>query len=394
MLALLVALTLFSVTETVVEEAGLTLRRDPVFVHADAERTLSPEEEAKLRERVRSAGRPVFVAVLPAAAEEEAGGLDRLPAALGEATGLGGTYAVVTGNGFRAGSNALPRGVAGELATGAFQSRQEAGTYAVLEEFVTRVGNFDDAGSSAPGNEPAGRREGGGGGGLLLPLVILGGATAGGVYLFTKRRRGQVALQSVLSGDREDLRAELAVVADDVVRLESEVALHPDARDDYEAAVGRFRWAQVAVEGIDSPDDVPRVRRALAEAGYAMARVRAILRGEEPPPPPAQLQAPGPQGEPAVELDDRRRPVYAGYGGDDGGWGGGGFFGGNGLFTGLLLGQMLGGGFGWGGPGRSGGEAGQRPGGWGDGGAGDDVGGGDWGGGDFGGGDVGGGDWN
>lgn len=392
MLALLVALALFSVTETVVEEAGLALRRDPVFVHPEAQRSLSAEEAGQLRERIRSGGRPVFVAVLPAAAEEEAGGIDRLPAALGEATGLRGTYAVVTGNGFRAGSNALPRGAAGELATGAFQARQNAGTFAVLEEFVTRVGDFEAGGSSARGREPAG--EGGGGGGLLLPLVILGGATAGGVYLFSKRRRRQVALQTVLSGDRQDLRAELAVVADDVVRLESEVALHPDARDDYEAAVGRFRWAQVAVEGIDSPDDVPRVRRALAEAGYAMARVRAVLRGEEPPPPPAELQAPGPQGEPAVELDERRRPVYAGYGSDGGGWAGGGFFGGNGLFTGLLLGQMLGGGFGSGGSDWPGGEVGRRPGGWGDGGAGGGVGGGDWGGGDFGGGDVGGGDWN
>ena len=123
--ALLFALTLFSgLTGAVVDEAGAALRRDPVFVHpeASARYTLSGDEAERLRERIRSSGKPLFVAVLPDAAEDEAGGINGLPAALGDATGLQGTYAVVTGTGFRAASNALPRGVAGELATAAFQA--------------------------------------------------------------------------------------------------------------------------------------------------------------------------------------------------------------------------------------------------------------------------------
>ena len=365
------------------DQAAAELRRDPVYVSPDADpaRSLSEGDASDLRRRIGSAERPVFLAVLPDTAADEAGGLDRLPAALGEATGLRGTYAVVTGKGFRAASNDLPTGAAASLATSAFQAERDNGTAAVLEAFVARVDTF--AGESGGGSEaPATETEtpSSGSGASLLPLLLVGGAVAGGLWAMSRRRKEVAVTRAAMEGDREDLRAELAVLADDVMRLEDDVAIHPDARDDYEAGVARYRWAQVAIDAVDSPDDIPRVRRALAEGAYAMARARAIVRGDDPPPPPAELTRPGPYGEPAVELDDERRPVYAGFGG---GWGGGGFFGGNGLFAGILLGQMLGGGFGWGG-------------GWGHGAGGDgggDFGGGDRGGGDFGGGDVGGGDW-
>lgn len=371
-----------------VDQAAGELRRDPVYVSPDADpaRSLSEGDASELRRRIGSAERPVFVAVLPDAAADEAGGLDRLPTALGESTGLRGTYAVVTGRGFRAASNDLPPGVAGSLATSAFQAERDNGTAAVLAAFVARVDAFagDAGGSEAPATESP---PSGDGGTSVLPLLLVGGAVGGGLWAMSRRRREVATTRAALEGDREDLRAELAVLADDVMRLEDDVAISPDARDDYEAGVARYRWAQVAIDAVDSPDDIPRVRRALAEGAYAMARARAIVRGDAPPPPSAELTRPGPYGEPAVELDDERRPVYAGFGG---GWGGGGFFGGNGLFAGILLGQMLGGGFGWGGGfGHGGGSDGGGDGGS----AGGDLGGGDWGGGDFGGGDVGGGDW-
>ena len=371
------------------DQAAGELRRDPVYVSPDADpaRSLSEGDASDLRRRIGSAERPVFVAVLPDTAADEAGGLDRLPAALGEATGLRGTYAVVTGKGFRAASNDLPAGVAGSLATSAFQAERDNGTAAVLGAFVARVDTFAAEGGSGSGAPATETPSSGSGGSSVLPLLLVGGAVGGGLWAMSRRRKEVAVTRAAMDGDREDLRAELAVLADDVLRLEDDVAISPAARDDYEAGVARYRWAQVAIDAVDSPDDIPRVRRALAEGAYAMARARAIVRGDAPPPPPAELTRPGPYGEPAVELDDERRPVYAGFGG---GWGGGGFFGGNGLFAGILLGQMLGGGFGWGGGwGHGGGSDGG-----GDGGSiGGGLGGGDWGGGDFGGGDVGGGDW-
>lgn len=386
--------------EPVVEDAAAGLRRDPVYVHPDASSLLDAGDVDELRSEVREGDRPIYIAVLPLSAQDEAGGIDELPSVLGQAVGLRGTYAIVTSQGFRAASNDLGTGVAGRLATDAFNDARDGGAAGVLTAFVERVNAADGEGAgSSGGGGSSESSDGDGGGGGLLPLVLVGGAIGGGVYLMRKGNKRKQVEQAAVVGDQQDLRAELAVLADDVMRLEDDVALKPDARDDYEAGVARFRWAEAAIDAIDSPDDVPRVRRGMAEAQYAMARARAIIRGHEPPLPPAELQQQAPYGEPAIELDERRQPQYAGYQRYGGGWGGGGFFGGNGLFTGLLLGQMLGGGMGWGG-GFGWGSGGQeRP---------SDVGGGggmfggggggDWGGGgggDFGGGggDVGGGDW-
>ncbi len=186
------------------------------------------------------------------------------------------------------------------------------------------------------------------------------------------------------------LRAELSVLADDVVRLEPEIELHPEARTDFDAAVSRYRAAQAAMDYADQPVDLVRVERVVAEARYSMDRARAIIEGREPPPPPEELQRPGRHGEPAVTLDDARQPAYVGYpGGFQGGWFGGT---GSGLFSGLLLGSLLFGGFGgYGGTTiiNEGGDGGDGGGDFGGG----DFGGGDFGGGDFGGGDFGGGDF-
>ncbi|HUP85939.1 MAG TPA: hypothetical protein VM143_09755 [Acidimicrobiales bacterium] len=401
MRTLLAALTLFSGAFSagpIVEDASAALRKDPVFVHPDAASLVDPGDVDELRASIRRGDRPIFIAVLPQAAQDEAGGIDQLPSALGQATGLRGTYAVVTSQGFRAGSNDLGAGVAGRLATDAFNDARSGGAAGVLKAFVERVEGVESSGTGVgSGSDSTSGRDSGGGSGLL-PLVLVGGAVVGGVYLLRKGNKRRQVEQAAMVGDQEDLRSELAVLADDVMRLEDDVALEAEARDDYEAGVARFKWAQAAIDAIDSPDDVPRVRRGMAEAQYAMARARAIIRGHEPPPPPPDLQQQGPYGEPAIELDDRRQPQYAGYQQYGGGWGGGGFFGGNGLFTGLLLGQMLGGG-GWGGGFGWGGGGHERPadmgGGWDGGGGGFGGGGGDWGGGggDFGGGDVGGGDW-
>ena len=389
---LLAALALFGASTTtgpILDEAAAELRRDPVYVHPAAERSIDDGEADELRDKIRDGDEAIYVAVLPEAAEAEVGGeIGRLPRALRDAVAFQGTYIVVTGSGVRAGSDFVP---ADRIATNAFNDERENGVAAVLLAIVDQTQSHRSGGRSGSGSgSGSGPSEERGGGGLL-PWLLVGGAVGGGVYLMRRSNTRRQQEQTVLVGDQEDLRAELAVLADDVMRLEPEVELQPAARDEYEAGVARFRWAQAAIDAIDSPDDVPRVRRGMAEAQYAMARARAILRGHEPPAPPPDLQQPGPYGEPAVELDERRQPVYAGYGGYGGGWGGGGFFGGTGLFTGLLLGQMLGGGMGWGGGFGWGSGGGDR----GDGGGGGGFGGGDWGGGGGGGdwGGGGGGDW-
>jgi hypothetical protein len=185
---------------------------------------------------------------------------------------------------------------------------------------------------------------------LLLPLALL--ALFAGMG---RRRRGRRSRSWVDTGSRYEqdeevanahvLRAELSVLADDVVRLEPLVALEEAARDDYEAATHRYRVAQAALEQVEERVDLVRVQRVVDEANWSMARARAILDGRPPPAPPPPLQRPGPHGEPAVRVDERQRPVYVDSSAPfRSGWSSAG----GGLFGGLLLGSMLGGfGGGW-----------------------------------------------
>jgi hypothetical protein len=380
---------------TALDAAANALRNNPVYVDSAAEQAGEVDVEG-LRGRIRQGGSPVFVAVLPASAVAEAGGdVNRLPAVLAQRVGLRGTYAVVAGRSFRAGSNVLSQGQAGSLATASFQARSSDGVGAVLETFVDRV-NSAAAGSNASGSGgnsasdggPSDSGGGGGGSGGLLLLLAIGG---GGFFLWSRsRNRGRRQEErKEMEADRQLLQAELSVLGNDVMELEPHVTLHPDARPDYDAGVTRYQSAQAALEYADDQVDLVRVERVIDEGRYAMARARARIGGREPPPPPETLTRPGRHDEPALDVDERGEPVYVGYGGMPWYGGGGWFGGGSGLLTGLMLGQMLGGGFGgwgggWGGHGHGDGGGGE---------GGDGGGGGDWGGGDFGGGDFGGGDF-
>jgi hypothetical protein len=376
-----------------VRRAGEALREDPVFVDRAAELAPSAAEAERLSRQIESVDTPIFVAVLPA----DAGEPDRVMRRLIQATGLSGTYALVAGNSFRTASSELTN--ADELGTQAFREASSDGPVAVLSHFVDDVAAAAEEEGSGAGGEQGGGDGGAGDGDGGGSLVLLGLVAAGGVGLWTwsrRRRRREAAEQRMRNeADAEMIRAELSVLADDVLRLEPEVDLHPEARDDYEAAVERHRVASAALDYADEPVDLVRVERVVEEGRYAMARARATIAGREPPPPPESLQRPGSHAEPPLDVDERGVPVYAGgqpfYGG--GGWYGAG----GGLFGGLLLGSMLGG-WGWGGPvivqdgGGDGGDGGGEGGG--DGGFGG-LGGGDWGG-DLGGGDwgdMGGGDW-
>src|ERR671916_1822629 len=313
--------------------AAEELRRDPVYVDPDAERALTGAETDELREQIRSSDVPVFVAVLPAGA----GDVDDVARRLPEETGLSGTYAAVVGDGFRATSTDVAR--ADELASAAFQAESSGGAADVLLRFVELVGAESSGTPISPDGGTGGSappRDDDGGSALVpLGLLVAGGA---GLWAWSRRRRRREAaeMRARVVADAELVRAELSVVADDILRLEPEVDLHPEARNDYEAAVERHRVASAALDYADEPVDLVRVDRVVTEARYAMSRAKAQLEGREPPPPPDDLRRPGRHREPPVDVDEQGVPVYAGgapfYGG---GWYGGG--------GGALRGPFLGG---------------------------------------------------
>ncbi len=361
------------------DEVAAALRSDPVYVDVDAERALTDDRSDELRSVIRNANTPIYIAVLPASAADVAGGDPaEVASQLVDAVDRRGTYGVVVGESFRAGSSELPDGEAGGLAAAALDAHGDD-TAAVLQDFVERV---RDATGSSDGS--AGSGDDGSGRSWVLPVVLAAGVGAAGLIVWrrSKRRQEQAAERRAYEADRQLLKAEISVLADDVVRLEPIVQLHPDAQSDFDAAVSRYRAAQAALEHTNEPLDLVRVARVVGEARYSMDRARATVEGREPPPPPEELQRPGQHGEPAVTLDNERQPAYVGYPGSfQGGW----FGGSNGLFSGLLLGSILTGGFGgWGAGGTTIINEADDGGGGGDG----DFDGGDFGGGDFGGGDF------
>jgi hypothetical protein len=402
-------------TTTHLDDAARALESNPVYVEPGAERAISGSEAGRLRRQIRSdhAG-PMYIAVLSSDAADEAGGdADAALRKLALSVGEPGTYAAVIGDSFRAGSTGgvLDRGEAGKLAADAFEGQQEAGTAAVLEDFIRRVGDAragGGGGDSGSGGFPAG----------LLALLAIPAALFG-FSRWRRRKQEQADLEQVRHVARDDVVA----LGDDIRSLDLDMDMpnaDPEAKEHYGVAVDRYSRASEALDRARRPADVQPVTELLEEGRWAMEAAKAEMEGRPAPerrppcffdprhgPSVRDVEWAPPGGTPrqvpacaadAVRVDEgedpsfRQVPVngqmvpYWQAGPAFGPWAGG-FFGG-GLLPGLFIGSMLGGGFGgWGFPDDA------QAGGWGDGG---DFGGfdpGDFGGGggDFGGGDFGGG---
>jgi hypothetical protein len=387
-----------------VDQAVAELGSSPVYVHPDAEeRITAGEEQALERAIAQERAGPMYIAIVPEAIDDEAGGSpEGALVAIRRGVGQPGTYAIVAGNHFRAGSDVLDKGVAGRLATDAKELRGDDGVYPTLKELVGLVGEARRNGGSPPSHGPGT----GGFGGLGL-LALLGGGAA--LFAFSRGRRQRREREAQVAELRETASEDLAALGEDIRALDLDVEMpnvDPAAKEDYGRAVDRYDQAERALDRVRDPADLAPIAEALEEGRWAMASAKARLDGQPPPerrPPcffdprhgPSTREvewAPDGYGAPrsvpvceadAVRLESgqepmtreivtggRRVPYY-----DAPGWYApyaGGFYGGfSGFLPGLLFGSMLGGAFG----------------GWGAG----DVYGGGLGGGDFGGGDFGGG---
>ena len=393
-------------------EAASALRTSPVYVDESAEKAITPAQERQLEQLIDSSGAaPMYIAVMPDAIEDEHGGsADGALAAVGSNVGRAGTYALIAGNSFRAGSTGgvLDRGEAPRIADDAVGVRGDEGSYAILREFVERVGEARQNGGEMPSEGPGS----GGFGGLAL-LGLLGGGAA--LFAISRSRRRRRETEAQVAELRETARDDLVALGEDVRALDLDVEMpdvDPQAKADYGRTVELYTQAERMLDTARSPDDFGPIGEALEEGRWAMASAKARLEGRQPPErrPPcffdprhgpstrevewapdgygAQRNVPVCEAD-AVRLESgqepmtreivtggRRVPYYDAPGYYSPFYGG--FYGGfSGFLPGLLFGSMLGGAFG----------------GWG---AGDasaaDLGGGDFGGGDFGGG-FGGGDF-
>jgi hypothetical protein len=391
------------------------LRQSPVYVDPDAERALSASETGRLRRLISSedAG-PMYIVVLPESATDAAGGdpsavLRHIAQDLREP----GTYAGVIGDSFRAGAIGVDV-PARELANQALEAHVRDGTFAVLEDFVKRVGDARAGGGGSSGGGGSGND--GGGFPLILLAVIGVPLVLFGLGRRRQRKRQEEAARAELEEVKDVARDDLVALGDDIRALDLDVEM-PDAdaraKEHYNQAVECYTAAEQRLDAVRRPEDLEHVTSALEEGRWAMEAAKAELGGREAPerrppcffdprhgPSVGEVEWAPPGGQPrpvpvcaadlqrirdGIEPEYRQVPhggqmvPYWAAGPAYMPWAGG-FFGGGllpGLFVGSLLGDGLFGGFGD--EAYTGDAA--------------DFGGGDFGGGDFGGGDFGGGDF-
>lgn len=413
LLLMVAALALPSVATAgpILERTAAALSSNPVYVDPQAETTISQAEAEELRGRIEASNAvPLYIAIVPRAARNEAGGdAAEFLRLLARRLDRRGTYAVVVGGQFRAGSSVLAKGAAAHIATEAFEQHSDEGLAPTLLAFVDGVAAERRGGAEGGSDDSSG--------GNLFPILVAAGAAVGGFLLLRRRRRVRQAREALATG-KAVAQEDMLALADDVRALDLDVEMpdvDPDAKEHYGRAVEAYERADRAYDTARRPGDLAAVSSALEEGRYEMASAKARLEGREVPErlPPCffdprhgpsvrnVLWAP-PGGEPrevpacaadAVRIESGEEPeqreVLVG-GRQTPYWGvpglmpyASGFYGmfGGGLFPGFLLGSAFGGGL-FGGGDAYAATAGENDGGDFDG----DFGGGDFGGGDFGGG--------
>ncbi|HET7530583.1 MAG TPA: hypothetical protein VFJ98_06450 [Mycobacteriales bacterium] len=444
--ALTVTVALPAAADTAVDRAASALRHG-TQVYAEPAAVGHPLTQAqitRITRAVRRATTPIYVAVLgephsPQASADLRELIDRVH--------QDGTYVVVGAGGFRASSDTP--GVSGSTADLAQEAidAHRGQPAAELLEFVRLVdaaasGEGDTGGDgTGDGGGSVGLPGGDGGGsgfGPLFPLIMVAIIGIGLVSMLRAagRRRARVD-PAAFAEVRQAADQDVTALGEELTALDVPPSSAPDATADYQAALDSYDRAKATLAAAQRPEDLAAVTTALEEGRWRLDCVRARLAGkplpERRPPcffnprhgpsvtdvewsPPGGVARTVPVCAADADAlarghDPDTRLVQAGgravpwwsasayygpyAGGFFGGWGGGSFLGG------LLIGEALSGGLGWGGgfdPGYVGQTGGFDNGG-GDFAGGFDTGGGGWGGGFDGGGGGGGfdggggGDW-
>ncbi|WP_405934374.1 hypothetical protein OG495_11245 [Streptomyces longwoodensis] len=358
---------------TGVSQIAEALRESPVYVDPAASAQLSPADAHALRKRIEDAGKPVFVAVLPADYPTR-----NLFTDLRTATGITGVYAIRLGDRFdaRADSSVLPNAAVRNLVT-SVQGDGDAATQ--LTDFTERA--VANMGGSAPSSWGTSDGTGISTTALVTAGAVLVAAGAGGYALVSRNRRRRAQEQrAALERLRVVVDEDITAFGEELDRLEFHPA-EPGADDamraDYERALDAYDQAKSAMAAAARPEDVRAVTQALEDGRFSLARL-AARREHRPLPerrPPcffdprhgpsvtdAVWSPPGGAArevpvcaadatrladglDPAVrevDSDFGRRP-YWDAGPAYGPWAGGYFGGyGGGLLPGLLVGTMLG----------------------------------------------------
>lgn len=263
--------------EDVLERAGETLTLDPVYVAPDAEFRISDSEADDLRMQITDEGAdPLFIAVLPGSADDSAG--DDPVAALREIADKAsepGVYAAVIGRSFRAGAtdDSLSGAQVGRIARAAFAAERSSGTYAVLSEFVRRVGVVRE---SSSGRSAAPSNDGDKGGGSWW-IWLVGAAVVVGLLGLLGRRRRLREEAAELSRARASARDDVIALGDEIRALDLDMELpgvDPEAKHRYGEAVQCYQQAEQILQSASRPEDLERVAEQVSAGRRAVEAAR------------------------------------------------------------------------------------------------------------------------
>jgi hypothetical protein len=265
--------------EDVLERAGETLRLDPVYIAPDAEFGISDSEADDLRSQITDEDAdPLFIAVLPRSADDSTG--DDPVAALREIADKAdepGVYAAVIGRSFRAGATRddLSGAQVGAMARAAFAAEQGSGTYAVLSEFVRRVGVVRESGSGR--SSPAGGDDDDKG--VSIWLLVLAGVAAVVALLALRGRRRRLREEAVeLERARTAVRDEVIALGNEIRALEVDMDLpdvDPQAKQRYGEAIECYQQAEQLLDAARREEDLERAQEQVSAGRRAIEAARA-----------------------------------------------------------------------------------------------------------------------
>ncbi|MEU6545216.1 hypothetical protein [Streptomyces sp. NPDC046859] len=272
------------------------LREDPVYVDPAASDQLSSSDAEALSDKIRDAGKPVFVAVLPADQPER-----DIFRNLRTETGITGLYAIRSGDRFGARADTVvlpPRGVQNLVRA----VRDVDDPKAQLNDFV------DAALRSARGTAPASWGDGGGGGvdtgGLVAAGVVIAAGGAGAYALVRRNRRRHEAEQRAALGKlRVVVDEDITAYGEELDRLDfhpAEPGADDAKRGDYERALDSYERAKRLMDGARRPEDVKAVTQALADGRFSLTQLAARREGR-----------PLPERRPPCFFDPRHGPAVA-----------------------------------------------------------------------------------
>ncbi|MGW1527275.1 hypothetical protein [Streptomyces sp. NPDC001588] len=264
---------------TDVSTVATALRKGPVYVDPAASGQLSARDADALAKKIEDAGKPVFVAVLPADYPTQ-----NLFADLRTATGITGLYAIRLGDRFdaRADSSVLPRTAVQNLVT----SVRGESVKAQLDDFTDRA--LANVGGRAPSSWGGSARDGGVSSTALITVAVVLVAGATGAYALVRRnrRRRDEEQRAALEKLRVVVDEDITAFGEELDRLDfhpGEQGADDAMREDYERALNAYDRAKSVMAAAERPEDVKAVTQALEDGRFSLAVLAARREGRALP---------------------------------------------------------------------------------------------------------------